>query len=85
MLDYNKAEVVAWAESLNNLIEATTGDGVGLDDLDELIDTFTKGTKVINEMQAVPAGVGLHVVAVIADKQGDKLVAKAVDADPGSP
>ena len=77
MVDYNKADVVAFATALNDLIEAVSSDGVGADDFAELINVVTKSAAAVNEIKGVPAGAALHIVGVIADKQGDKLVAKA--------
>ena len=76
--DYHKPDVTAFADSVDELIAAISGDGVGMDDLGNLIETVTTGAAAVNEMQGVPAAAGLHIAGRIADKQGDRLLAKAI-------
>ena len=76
--DYNKTEVLALGDALDNLIEALTGDGVDIGDLDELIGTFTAGAKTVNEAKGVPAAFGAHLVGRVLDLQGDRQLAGAV-------
>lgn len=81
--EYTKGDVVAFADSVDDLIDAVIGDGVGTEDLDELIGVLTAGAAAVNEMRGVPAAAGLHIAGRIADKQGDRLLEKAIEAEAG--
>ena len=78
--DYNKAEVVAFGAAIGDLITAAL-DGVGADDLDELIEVVTTGAAVVNEMKDVPAAGGLHVLGAASDKVGDKFLLDAIEKE----
>jgi len=80
--DYNKADSVALGEAFGNLVNAVR-DGVGTDDLDELIATLTAGAQAANEAQDVPAAFGAHVISGVSDKVGDKFLADAIAAEAG--
>lgn len=80
MTEYNKQDLYDVGESLHNLLEAVTGDGVDAGDLKKLIDTFTAGVSAVNEMKAVPEAATLHVTEKLAGLQGDKFMMKAVEA-----
>lgn len=79
--DYNKNDVTNFADAVDNLIDAVMEDGVGADDLDELIGVVTASSKAVNEMKGVPAAAGLHIAGRIADKQGDRMLEKAIAAE----
>lgn len=79
--DYTKAEVVAFGQAIGNLINAVRDNGVGADDLDELIATVTTGAQTVNEMKDVPAAAGLHTLGAAADKVGDKFLDDAIAAE----
>jgi hypothetical protein len=76
--EYNKGEVVNFADSVDRLIAAVTQDGPGMDDLDEVMAVVTSSAQAVNEMRGVPAAAGLHIAGRVADKQGDRILAKAV-------
>ena len=76
--DYNKGDLLELGDCLDELIDGITGDGIGSDDLGKLISTFTAGAKTVNEMKAVPVGAGMHLAGRVLDKQGDRMVAKAI-------
>lgn len=86
--DYNKGEVIGFSDSLDAIVEAVKGDGVGSHLFDEALNTFTKTAQIMNEAKGVPAAFGLHVAGNLAMKQGDHLLAKAIaeeDAATGTP
>ena len=79
--DYTKAEVVEFGNAIGNLINAVRGDGVGVDDLDELISVVTSGAKTVNEMTDVPAAAALHAIGAASDVVGDEFLADAIAAE----
>ena len=79
--DYNKEELIAFGNSIGDLVKAVTGDGVGPDDLDELMAAVRDGAKTINEFRDVPAAAGLHTLGAAANTYGDHLLDQAVQAE----
>lgn len=79
--EYNKADVQAFGASIEELVNAVRDDGVGAGDLDELIQTMTAAAQSVNEMKAVPAAAGLHIIGTAAVKFGDRLLAEAIAAE----
>ena len=79
--DYNKQEVVAFGTAIGNLVNAVRGDGIGGDDLDELIATVTAGAKTVNEMKDVPAAAALHTISAASDAVGDKFLEDAIASE----
>ena len=82
--DYTKDDVVAFGKAIGNLVNAVRGDGVGADDLDELIAAVTTGAQTVNEMRDVPAAAALHTVGAAADVVGDKVLEEALEAEGGA-
>lgn len=80
-IDYNKAEAVSFGQAIGNLVNAVRGDGVGADDLNELIAVVTTGAKVVNEMTDVPAAGALHTIGAASDVVGDKFLEDAITAE----
>ena len=79
--DYTKAEVVAFGKAIGNLVNAVRGDGVGADDLDELIKVVTSGAQTVNEMTDVPAAAALHTIGAASDVVGDRFLEDAIAAE----
>jgi hypothetical protein len=78
--DYNKADVAGLGHAIAELINAVRGDGVGADDLDELIGVLTSAAQSVNEMKDVPEAAVEHVLGAAADKLGDFALEKALTA-----
>lgn len=76
--DYNKADVSALGDAIDGVINAILDDGIGMDDVDEAITLLTAAALAVNEIKDVPAAAGLHVASRVTDKQGDRLLAKAI-------
>jgi hypothetical protein len=79
--DYVKSDVINFGEAVGDLVVAITGDGVGTEDLVQLIAAVTTGAEVVNEVKDVPAAAGLHILGAAGDTYGDYLLEKALEAE----
>ena len=70
---YEKTEVVGFGRAISNLIIAVT-DGVGSEDLAQMIAAITAGAQTVNEFETSVPAASSHVVSGISEGLGDWLL-----------
>lgn len=73
MPGYNKQEVLTFGDRLWDVIQGLK-DGVGSDDLGNLVGALSAAPAISNEAKEDFDAFGLHLVAHLADKFGDARV-----------
>lgn len=75
--EYVKADAVNFGKSFGRLVNAVR-DGVGAEDVTQLIGTLTAGAQAANEAQDVPAAFGTHALSGASEVIGDQFLEDAI-------
>lgn len=81
-MSYDKRNPVAVGKALVELIEATTEDGVGMEDMDELMALISSLKAARPEMSNDTDAATLHILSGASDAFGDKRVNPEAVAPP---